>query len=680
MRKILIPLLVAALLCLGIGAGAMADGNVFRFEKEPNTVFEGETIQLVLNREGDPASGEVTFQSKNEKAASVDAQGIVTGLSKGQSTIVATVKTEKKTYTAQLLVTVARKAAEVTVNTDKLPFYAASDAFVAPLLSQRENAAENELSVLVIPVKKSVNLPVTVLPKDATNRRVTTSVSDPAVATVRGNSVTAVAAGETILTIANELSPEVAVQYRVLVVQPVKKLKVETSAPSVAIGEQVTVTSSAEPEDASIKQVIWSSGSPAIVSVDENGTVTGLKRGSGRVIATAADGSNIRANISVKVVQKPIGMTLNKDEITVDVGRNTPVKPNIVPKDADNKKVIWSSSDESIATVNKDGRVTGVSVGECTVTCTSEEAGDVSASVKVHVQQPVKQITFNDTAYFAYAGETTQLAWTVEPADATNPKVTFSSSNQRIATVDENGVVTGVGKGEVYITAASTDGSNRKTRVRVRVGLHVTGVRMVREHAYIDVRESATAGATLEPTDAANHRMTWRSGDEKIVTVSGTENRVTLRGVSKGTTRIYGVTEDGGYETSLKVTVGDFDHGLKFRDFGFDRYGEQFWLSVRNDTNMTITQITAELEMYEANRKMTPVPINTRDGSNKVSIVWSGTLLPGQTTGKSRWKMVYYEAPADFDYTRGTVTLIKYQIDNDWVKTIRQFNRPWKEY
>jgi uncharacterized protein YjdB len=364
--------------------------------------------------------------------------------------------------------------------------------------------------------------------------------------------------------------------------------------------------------------------------------------------------------------------------MTVDVGRNQVTKYTVAPVDADNKRVIWSSSDESIAKVGKDGRITGVAPGECVVTCRAEALESVSAELKVHVQQPVKSIAFTEKSAAAYAGETTQLSWITEPANATNPGVTFQSSNPKVAVVDENGVVTGVSRGNASITATTVDGSRRKAQIQVRVGEHVTGVQMVREHAYIDLNETATAGATIYPKDATNKNMTWVSSDESVVTANGkTNSKMKLKGVGYGEATVTGTTEDGGFQTSLRVTVGDFDRSLTFRSFDYDKNGN-FWLSVRNDSAFTITRIVASLEVFDGREG---VAVNTKDGSNKVDIVWSGALQPGETTGTRHWKMVNYSAPSPgIKKTSGTITLYQFQIDNDWIKTIRERHRTKKDY
>ena len=682
MKRLIIPLLIAALLCICFGAPA--EGDVLSFDPGTAQLNTGGTLQTVLVREGNPAAGELTYTSSDPRIATVDGNGLVTGIKKGKATITASVKTEKKTYKAQLKLTVIVPVTSVSVRTDKLQVYAPTDEKVAGLLTTPDNAEENELPVLVLPVKKKQQLTISAEPREASSRKTTITSSNPAVFSAAKNTVTGVAPGEAILTVASETNPEVTERFRVLVVQPVTRLAIAASAQSVAVGGQVTVSAVVTPENATIQKVAWSSGNESIATVSEDGTVTGIKRGGGRIIATATDGSNIRANMTLKVVQNPEQVTLNKQELTIDVGKTAAIKATIEPKNTDNKKVIWTSSDESVAKVGRDGRIKAVAVGQCTITCTCDALESISATATVHVQQPVKKLYFNDKAAYAFIGETTQLRWTTEPADATNPAITLTSAKESVFTVDDTGLVTGISSGKAYANAITTDGSKRKARIMVHVGRHATGVHMYRRHAYIDPGESATAGAVVEPKDALIKTMTWESSNDGVVTASAAKKdaHVSLRGVRKGTATVTGTTVDGGFQTSLKVTVGDYDHGVRFRGFDFDRKGN-FWLNVRNDTDHKITRITAQVRMFDASPDANndPIPINTKNKSNVVDIVWTGTLRPGESTGKNHWKMVNYKAPSVGIYsTRGTVSVVSYQIENDWVKTIRNKNRQLKDY
>ena len=276
------------------------------------------------------------------------------------------------------------------VNTAKLPVYESSDPFLNGLVSENTE----ELPVLVIPVKKTFRIPVSVMPKSVKNKKVTLTAENPEILKVNSNGVTGQKKGETLLTIASAEDPAVMIRYRVAVIQPVTRISVTASEKSVAAGGTVTLTAAFAPEDASIQRVRWISSNEKAATVDENGTVTGVARGNARISAIAEDGSNIRANISIQVIQNPETVQLDKAEVTVDVGKTGTLKATVLPKNANDKNVVWTSSDESIATVNASGRITGLKLGECEIICTSRANGEAVAKATVHVQQPVKKVTF----------------------------------------------------------------------------------------------------------------------------------------------------------------------------------------------------------------------------------------------------------------------------------------------
>ena len=668
MKKI--PVLLTALVLILVGTAAFAEGNVIKFDQKVNTVFEGEPLQTVLILEGEPATGEISYVSANEKVATVDEKGVVTGVAKGRSTITAVSKTEIRTFKTQLTVTVARKAESIEVDTRKLPLHEADD----PQLSGLLKAEGENLPVLMVPVKKRISLQANVLPKEATNRKAVFTTADESVAIAKGNNVTGVATGETVLNIASESNPEVAVQYRVLVVQPVTRLALEPRNPTVAKGSQVNLSASLLPEDASIQAIDWSSQNEKVATVDENGVVTGMERGNARIVATATDGSNVRANISVRVTQSAEEITLDKTEMTLDAGRSGVIRATVLPKNTDDKKVIWTSSDESIATVNNSGRVTAVALGTCTITCSSASTEGVSASATVTVQQPVTKIVFGD-APVVYVDENAQLTWSVEPANASNPALTFASNNTKVLTVSEDGTVTGIKGGTATVIATSTDGSNRKAKIQIKVCVHATGVHMYRNTAYVNVGESATCKAVLEPKEASDNRMSWQSDDVDIAEASGEATQLKIHGVSEGTTRITGTTADGGFQTSIEVKIGDWDRSLKLTAIDVDGRGN-LTFRVKNVSDLFINYIHCEVEFYNGGKE---VDVNTENGSNKVKVTYKRDLSPGNSTKDDKWNFENYHKPDDgFDHV--IVRIAGFQIDRDWVKNIQPRRRPKIEW
>lgn len=565
-------------------------------------------------------------------------------------------------------------AVTLELNTAKLPVYAADDPSLEGL-----TAGGDGLQVLLLSVKRSLTLQVQVLPKTVRNKKVTLSVDNPEVIRVKGNAVTALKPGETVLTITSQEDPAATKQYRIVVIQPVTMIRLTASEKSVAVGSTLSLTPAYLPENATRKQVTWSSATPQIAAVDENGVVTGLKRGTARIVATAADGSKIRATISIRVTQGVQEITLDKPELTVDVGRNGMLKATVLPKNADNKKVIWSSSDESIAKVNAQGRITGVALGDCEITCTSQEANTVLAKATVHVQQPVKKITLG-AAPSVYNGETAQLTWTVEPDNASNPKLAFSSSNQRVLTVDENGVITGVAGGEAFVNAISTDGSRRQARTKVKVYQHLTGVHMLRKTAYIDLGETSSAGAILEPQKAKNlnHNMSWESADPSVATVAPEKNKPTsvrITGAAYGDTYVTGTTEDGGFQTSIRVRIGNWEQSLRITDAKVN--GADGHLTVRNDSDLNITSITVEVTVYDIDGNV--VPSNSKDPNKPFKMVYSRTLGPGESTRDNYWKTINFMLPDSMTVSTYVFKITQFEIDHDWIKVIRRNHQPTRK-
>ena len=672
MKKYLVPVLILSLIMLC--AAALAEEAGIRFDKSVSRIYEGEQLQTVLTRSGTAADGEVTYHSSDPKVAAVDENGVVTGVRKGEAAVTATVTASGKTYKSRLELTVVRRADSIEIKENKLPVYDAEDPQVADLLQLRADESENSLPVLLLPLKKSLELQPVVLPRDATNRKTVLAADDAKVLRISGKTITGLQAGETVLTVTNSPDAEVRRQYRVLVIRPVTRVELKPEARTVPVGGQTKVNATVTPADAAIRSLIWTSGNEKIATVDADGVVTGLKRGDVRITAAASDGSNIRASIQLKVTQEAEAITLNRDELTVNVKQYATLNAKVLPKNTDDTAVVWTSSDEGIARVNSGGRVTGVSRGDCVITCASKANPGVNASAVVHVLQPVTRIVFDGEAY-VYVGESTQLSWRVEPDDASNPVLKLKSEARAIVSVTQDGMLTGLKRGDTYISAESTDGSNRRARVKVRVTEHVTGVAMQHQAAYISLGETATADAVLKPKTAGNKRMTWRSADPDVARVSGEKTKVSITGISPGTTTVYGVTEDGGFETSIEVNIGDWDHSLRITRCETDGRGYPI-IRVRNDSDLKITSVTVQVTAYDENNQ--PVAIGS-DGGNTVYITYKRTLEPGMSSKDDKWNKNGFTPPPE-PFSRIVMRVTRFQIDGGWTKHIQTRNQPKKEY
>ena len=167
------------------------------------------------------------------------------------------------------------EAVSLELNAEKLPVFAADDPLLADMLEETEKAGEDALPVLLIPLKKSYELNVTVLPKTVKNKRYTLSVDDSTIVKVYDHNITGSKKGSTVLTIASKQDPEAVLSYRVLVIQPVSSIAITPAVRSLPVGGSIQLTANATPESAPMKAVTWKTENPKIATVDENGVITG---------------------------------------------------------------------------------------------------------------------------------------------------------------------------------------------------------------------------------------------------------------------------------------------------------------------------------------------------------------------------------------------------------------------
>ena len=409
-----------------------------------------------------------------------------------------------------------------------------------------------------IQVGGTETLTATVSPKDAANKKVTWKSSNAAVASVDANGkVTGVKAGEATITVTTEdggktATCKVTVSDKEIKVTGVKLNKSETS---LLVGGNETLTATVLPEDATNQNVTWKSDKPEIASVDANGKVTGVAAGEATITVTTEDGGKTATcKVTVKTATIAVtGVTLNKTATSFLVGGSETLTATVAPADATNQKVTWKSDKPEIATVDANGKVTGVKAGEATITVTTEDGGK-TATCKVTVSETsvaVTGVTLNKTALTLNIGASETLSATVAPADATNKEVTWKSSDAAVATVDTNGKVTAVKAGEATITVTTEDGGKTATcKVTVKPNL-VSEITLAALAIYVG--ESKAVTATVKPDDATNKELTWKSSDESIATVDAT-GKVT--GVKIGTTTITATARDGsGVSGSCTVTV-----------------------------------------------------------------------------------------------------------------------------
>ena len=247
-------------------------------------------------------------------------------------------------------------------------------------------------------------------------------------------------------------------------------------------------------------------------------------------------------------------VAVTPSRIEIIEGESAVLSASVSPEAASDRAVAWSSSDRSVATVDKAGTVQGLKPGTATVTATAEgKSGTCAVTVKAKAVN-VTEVTLDMTELTLTEGETGTLTATVKPDNADNRKVAWSSDKTEIATVDGDGKVTAVKAGEAVVTVTTEDGGKTATcKVTVKAkAVGVTEVTLDKTELTLTEGETETLTATVRPDNADNRKVTWSSDKTEIATVDGA-GRVTA--VKAGEAVVTVTTEDGGKTATCKVTV-----------------------------------------------------------------------------------------------------------------------------
>gem|GEM_PF-1101679 len=243
---------------------------------------------------------------------------------------------------------------------------------------------------------------------------------------------------------------------------PVDGVTLSVETITLVLGDQYAFKAIISPENATNPEVKWSSSDTEIVDIDSDGVVTTIAGGEAIITVSTVDNRSA-AHCNVRVVIDPIpvtGISLDQTSLTLEVGTSETLIATIEPEDATNQNIIWSSSDEDVAIVSEDGVVTAIMDGEAIITVTTED-GEFTATCEVIVSIatiPVTGISLDQTSLTLEAGASETLIATIVPEDATNQNVIWSSSDEDVAIVSEDGVVTAIMEGEAIITVTTEDG------------------------------------------------------------------------------------------------------------------------------------------------------------------------------------------------------------------------------
>ncbi len=473
-------------------------------DKETLILKEGDTGEIIATvLPEDAADKTVTWTSSDPSIATVDANGKVTALDDGEATITAT----SGNVSATCLVTVLRNYIEPTRIT--LSNYE---------LLMRETYTSDLIAIID--------------PENVSDNTVTWSTSDPTIAVVDNNGVvTAIKAGLAMITAAtvNGLTANCYVTVVPLVI-PVESITLNRSAIEISVDEVFKLNATVLPEDATDTSVRWVSNDRAIATVTQDGEVTGIAEGTTIIYASSSNGLTAECEVTVKpLVIEPSSLTLTNTELFLIEGETADLIPIIRPEEANfNTAITWTSSDESIATVDQNGIVTAIHQGFATITATTANGKIATCAVTVTIIA-VESISLNKNTLEMIVDDKETLIATITPDNATDKSVTWRSSNREVATVSENGLVTAVGVGTATIYASSSNGLTDVCDVTVNPGfVPVESISLSNTQLLMRAGYSTDLIAIVRPDNATDKSVTWTVDDESIVSFNLNEDGVAI--------------------------------------------------------------------------------------------------------------------------------------------------------
>ena len=455
----------------------------------------------------------VTWTSSKKSVATVNDAGRVDAVAEGSSTITASCGGKS----AICVVTVSKGVVEVV------------------------SISLNKTNLTIVEGETEF-LTATVKPDDATDKAVTWSSSDNAIATVSEGNVTAVKKGEAIITATSgdqSATCQVIVSQKVI---PVESVELDITSKEVEEGDSFTLTAIIKPDNATNKTVTWSSLSPQVATVDDNGKVTAIAEGNTVIEARAGDKAS-RCNVTVnKKYIEVTSIEIDNCPSTIEKGESVQLHVTILPDNATDKTVTWSSTDEAVATIDNTGYLTATGSG--TAVIYADNGKGLVSSVKITVVISTKNIQLYQTAVELQKGHYVKLNATVTPTDSTEP-VVWTSSDNTIATVDD-GVVVAVKPGKTTVTASS---GNVSASCEVSVIVPAERISLSPSSMQLSVGESKEISLLVEPNDATYGSADWKSSDESVAIYHNGK----ILGIGKGNAVI--TAKIGQLEAKCEISV-----------------------------------------------------------------------------------------------------------------------------
>lgn len=386
---------------------------------------------------------------------------------------------------------------------------------------------------LTLKIGEEATLTATVEPAEAAKDIVWT-VNKEGIVTVDGGKVKAVAAGTAIVSAQNK-SGTVYASCTIVVEEVVNSVKLNKNSLELTVGETETLTVTVDPTTAADK-LVWKCDPVGVVQLVD-GKVTALAAGTATI--TVSDPTGAKSDsCAVTVYATATEITLDKTAVDMYVGDEQTIVATVVPQGT--KSATFASSDETIATVDNNGKVVAIKAGSATITATVDK---ITAQCTVTVYNKATAIALDIQSIDMYSGETHTLVVTATPSEGIR-QVLFATLDEKVATVDENGVITAVGAGSTTITATLDD-------VTASVTVTVIKVAFEQQNYSLALNAEQQLVLTFDPTSATETNVNYVSSNGNAVSV---DNEGKVKALSYGQATITASVE-GKFSVTCTVTV-----------------------------------------------------------------------------------------------------------------------------
>ena len=455
-------------------------------------------------------------------------------------------------------------------------------------------------------VGEQIPLETKLFPADAVNKNISYESNNEEVVTIEGTKAIAKKYGNAMI-VAYSYDRTFKDTCYVQVYEHTESVKIEERK-TIKIGEKAKISANTIPLNTTDNQLLFSSANKQIVEVNDNGEIVGMSKGVTLVTAKSKDGGHT-AECVVIVTQPVEQVQLSEHRIEVNKGHSRQLNATILPSNADNKTLQWSSSDKQILNVDEKGVIEALKSGCAYVKVLSLDNPTATDSCLVVVAQPVKGITLNHSTYtFKTIGESLQLIASVFPEDATNKGIKWKSSNESVCIVSD-GTVTAMGYGAAMVIATSLDGGYM-AECMIYVAQSVEQIQLTEHRIEMNKGDSRQLNTTILPSNADNKTLQWSSSDWQIVRV---DEYGFIEAMNSGTAYVKVVSMDNPTATdSCLVVVRQPVEGiaLDYATYTFKAIGESL-------------QLTAALSPENATNK----EVKWKSSNESVCIVSNGTVV-----------------------------------------------------